>query len=278
MRTICALLLAGSPILLGQPDARQIVTRSIAVADRSWAARQSYLYLERDEERHLDSEGRITSTDVRVSKAVLVNGETIDQVISHNGKPPAPEQIKKDQELLRKRRSETLQERTARLRAEKDNRAFIDEVTNAFDFRLLGEDVIAGRSACVIEAVPKSGYRAHSKYGKMFSKVQGKLWVDKLDLGWVRVDANVKAPFSMGLFLARVQPGTHIAFEQTRVAEGIWLPKHIEIKAEAKILFVKNYQMQEIITYSEYHLALPPQVVARRTKPPLQSNSPPPGF
>src|SRR5260370_5600756 len=109
----------------------------------------------------------------------------------------------------------------------------------------------------------------------MFSKVQGKVWVDKLDFGWVSVDANVKAPFSMGLFLARVQPGTHIAFEQTHVAEGIWLPKHIEIKAEAKILFVKNYQMQEIITYSEYHLALPPHVVARATQPPLHPNPPP---
>src|ERR1700746_3004533 len=99
MRTLCTLLLAGSPILLGQPDARQIVTRSIAVADRSWAARKSYLYLERYVAHPVDSERRITSTDVRVSKAVLVNGGTIDQVISHNGKPPAPEQIKKDQEL-----------------------------------------------------------------------------------------------------------------------------------------------------------------------------------
>lgn len=266
MRMLFILFIALSPILLGQPDARQIAERSIGVADRDWTARQSYTYVECDEERHLDSEGRMKSTDVRVSRAFFVNGDTINQAVSHNGGPPTPEQKKKDQELLRKRRSETLQERTARLQEEKENRAFLGEVANAFNFRLLGEQAIDGRPAYILEATPKSAYRVHSKYGKMFSKVRGKLWVDKQDFGWVKVDANVVAPFSMGLFLARVQPGTHIAFEQTRMAEGIWLPKRIEIKAAAKILFLKNYQMQEVITFSEYRPAQPSEVIAGRTE------------
>ena len=59
---------------------------------------------------------------------------------------------RKDQELLRKRESETSQERTARLRADKESRAFIDEVVNAFNFRLLGEQVVEGRPAYILEA------------------------------------------------------------------------------------------------------------------------------
>jgi hypothetical protein len=132
----------------------------------------------------------------------------------------------------------------------------------------LGEQVVDGREAYILQATPKPGYRAHSKYGKIVSKVQGKLWVDKQDFGWIKVDANVVAPFSMGLFLARVYPGTHILFEQTRVAEGIWLPRRIEIKADARILFLKNYQMQEVISYSDYRPAQPSQVVAERLEPP----------
>jgi hypothetical protein len=266
MRTLFTFLIASSSILLGQPDARQIAVRSIAVANRNWTARHSYTYVECDEESRLDSEGHKKSTDVRVSRALFVNGDTIEQAVSHNGRPPSPEQVKKDQELLQKRRTETSQERAARLREEKENRAFIDEVSNAFNFQLLGEQVVDGRPAYILDATPKPGFRTQSKYGKMFSKVHGKLWVDKQDFGWVKVDANVVAPFSMGLFLARVQPGTHIVFEQTRIAEGIWLPKHIEIKAEAKILLLKNYQMQEVITYSEYRPAQSTQVVAGRTE------------
>jgi hypothetical protein len=41
----------------------------------------------------------------------------------------------------------------------------------------------------------------------MFSKVAGKLWVDKQDLGWIKVDGQVVQPFSMALFLARVLGG-----------------------------------------------------------------------
>jgi len=272
MRTLFTLFVASSALLLGQsvgqPNADQIVERSIAVADRNWTARQHYTYVERDEEKRFDSEGRTRSIDVRVSRAVFLDGNIIDQTVSHNGGPPTPEQRKKDQELLRKRRSETSQERTARLREEKENRAFISEVVSAFNFRLVGEQVVDGRQAYILQATPKPGYRAHSKYGKVFSKVQGKLWVDKQDFGWIKVDANVVAPFSMGLFLARVNPGTHILFEQTRVGEGIWLPRRIEIKADAKILFLKNYQMQEVITYSDYRPAQPSQVVAERWEPP----------
>jgi len=40
----------------------------------------------------------------------------------------------------------------------------------------------------VLHATPHPGYQAHGKYGKMFSKVEGKLWVDKQNFGWIKVD------------------------------------------------------------------------------------------
>ena len=255
---------SSSAVLPAQPDAVEIMKRSIAAADRSWKTGDSYTYIQREEELHMDSQGRLKSTDVNVSKAVFVNAGKIDQTVSHNGGPPTADQRRKDQKLLQERRSETPEKRAARLRTEKEDRAYLGEITEAFDFRLLGEQVIQGRPAYLLEAKPKAGYRARSKYGKMFSKVHGRFWVDKQDFGWVKVDASVIAPFSIGFFLATIQPGTHVVFEQTRVAEGIWLPKLIEIKAEAKILFVKNYQRCEVITYSEYHVPLPIQVAAVR--------------
>jgi hypothetical protein len=96
----------------------------------------------------------------------------------------------------------------------------------------------------------------------MYSKVEGKVWVDKQDFGWIKVDAKVTEPFSMGLFLARVQPGSHIVFEQARIADGLWMPQRIQVKAEAKILFVKNYVQEEVITYSGYRPAQPTEVAS----------------
>jgi hypothetical protein len=62
-------------------------------------------------------------------------------------------------------------------------------------------------------------------------------------------------PFSIGLFLARVLPGSHITMEQTRVGDGIWMPQHVEIRAAAKILFIKSLIIDKVLTYSGYRPA-----------------------
>jgi hypothetical protein len=43
--------------------------------------------------------------------------------------------------------------------------------------------------------------------------------------------------------------------EQTRVGDGIWMPQHIEIRAGAKIFFIKSLIIDKILTYSDYRPA-----------------------
>jgi hypothetical protein len=119
----------------------------------------------------------------------------------------------------------------------------------------VGEEVVRGRPAYVLQATPRPDYHAQGKYGKMFSKVAGKLWVDKQDLGWIKVDGEVIQPFSMGLFLARVLRGSHITMEQARLDDGIWMPERVEVRAAAKIFFIKSLVIERVLIYSEYKLA-----------------------
>ena len=249
-------------------DGRDILRRSIATAERSWKAREHYTYTERDEEKRLDSKGGVKSHDIDVSKVIFVNGAPFEQVVQHNGGALTAEQKQKQQEKIRKLQSETPSERADRLQKEKENRAFLSEVPDAFDFRVIAEDEVNGRPAYVLACTPHPGFHSRSKFSRMFSKVRGKVWVDKQDLGWIKVDAEVTEPFSMGVFIARVLPGSRIFMEQTRVAEGVWLPKKIQIKAAAKILFVKNYDTDELVTYWDYR---PAQTTS------MASNRPPSG-
>jgi hypothetical protein len=233
-------------------DGGDILKRSIATAERSWKEREHYTYTQRDEEKRLDTRGRVKSQDVDVSKVIFVNGAPFEQLVQHNGGIPTAEEKRKQQEKMRKLQTETPSERADRLDKEKQNRAFLREVPEAFDFRFLTEEVVNGRPAYVLACTPRPGFHSQTRFGRMFSKVRGKVWVDKQDLGWVKVDAQVMEPFSMGLFIARVLPGTHIFMEQTRVSDGVWLPKRIQIKAAAKILFVKSYDIDEVVTYWDY--------------------------
>jgi hypothetical protein len=236
-------------------DARQIVGRSLVAAEHSWQARDAYIYMERDEDRRLDSLGQVKSENVDVTRMTLVNGIRFEQLMEHNGQlPSAEEQIKRDQDL-EKLKHETSEEQAARLRKNEENKSYLRDLLEAFDFHLIGEEIIAGRPTYMLEATPHPGYHASGKYGKLFAKVKGKLWVDQQDFGWVKVDGEVTQSFSMGLFLARVQRGSHIVLEQTRLADAVWVPKRLEVKASARILFLKSLDLDRILTYSDYRRA-----------------------
>jgi hypothetical protein len=243
-------------------DVRQIVRRSIAATERSWEAREHYLYTEHDEDRRLDPDGRVRSQDVDDSIIILVNEAPFEQLVKRNGRPPSAEELRKQDEKRASLQRETPQERVERLRQQQENRSFIREVPEGFDFQLIGEEVINDRPAYVLRATPRPGYRPHGRYAKLMSKVEGKLWVDKQDFGWVKVEGDVTQPFSMGLFLARVLCGSHITMEQSSFDDGIWMPKRIELRATAKILFVRSYDINRILTYSNYQLQQPASLAA----------------
>jgi hypothetical protein len=236
-------------------DASQIVAPSLTATERSWEARGHYTYMERDEDRRLDSQGQVKSENVDVTRMILVNGARFEQLIEHNGQlPSATEQTKSDADLD-KLKHQTPDEQAARLRKDQENRSFLRDVLEAFDFHLIGEEVVDGRPAYVLQATPHPGYHARGKYGKMFSKVEGKLWVDRQNFGWIKVDGQVTQAFSMGLFVARVQPGSHIILEQTCLGDSVWVPNRLEVRASAKILFLKSLDLDRILTYSDYRPA-----------------------
>jgi hypothetical protein len=236
-------------------DARQIVGLSVTATERSWEARNHYVYMERNDDRRLDSLGQVKSENVDVTRMILVNGARFEQLMEHNGQLPSAMEQKKSNEDLEKLKHETPAEQIVRLEKDQENKSFLRDLLEAFDFHLMGEEVVDGRPAYVLQATPHPGYHAHGKFAKMFSKVEGKLWVDKQDFGWIKVDGQVTQSFSMGLFVARVQRGSHIILEQTCVGDAVWVPKRLEVRASARILFLKNLDMDRILTYTDYRPA-----------------------
>jgi hypothetical protein len=244
-----------APIQASVLDPRQIVIQSLAATERSWQARDHYTFTERDEDRRLDGLGRVKSENVEVTRMILVNGIRFEQLMERNGKlPTAEEQIKNDKNL-EKLKHETPSEEAARLLKTRENRSFLQDLLEAFDFQLIGEETVGGRPAYVLQAKPHPGYHPHGKYGRLFSKVEGKLWVDKQDFGWVRVDGEVTQSFSIGILVARVQRGSHIIMEQSPVGDAVWVPRRLALKASATIFLLKSVDLERILTYSDYRPA-----------------------
>jgi hypothetical protein len=236
------------------PDARHIIGQSVVATERSLQALDRYTFVERDQDRRLDSQGQLKSEKIDVTRMILVNGARFEQLVERNGQPPSAEEQKKLDQDLEKLKHETPEERTARFGKEQENRSVLRDFLEGFDFRLLGEEVLGDRPTYVLQVTPHPGYHARGKYGKMFSKVEGKLWIDKADFGWIKVEGQVIQSFSMGLFVAHVQRGSRLVLEQTTVGDAVWVPQRLEVRGSARILFLKSLAVERIFTYSDYRL------------------------
>jgi hypothetical protein len=236
------------------PDARHIIGQSVVATERSLEARDRYTFVERDQDRRLDSQGQLKSEKIDVTRMILVNGARFEQLVERNGQLPSAEDQKKLDQDFEKLKHETPEQRTARLGKEQENRSVLRDLLEGFDFRLLGEEVLGGRPTYVLQVTPHPGYHARGKYCKIFSKVEGKLWIDKSDFGWIKVEGQVTQSFSMELFVARVQRGSRIVLEQTNVGDAVWVPQRLEVRGSARILFLKSLIVERIFTYSDYRL------------------------
>ncbi len=57
---------------------------------------------------------------------------------------------------------------------------------------------------------------------------------------------------SWGLFLVRLDPGARIRFDETRVNDEVWLPRHISVAASARLGIFKKLRVQEDTTYKNF--------------------------
>jgi hypothetical protein len=197
--------------------------------------------------------------EVDVSEVFPLDGTPYERLISKDGHPlTADEQKHEDDKYkkeLKKRESETPGERAARIAKYEKERAFISEIPNAYDFKLVGEDAVNGRPAWIVSLTPKEGFVPEQPHASLLKHIEGKLWIDKKDLQWARAEANVKDTVAIGFILARIGPGAHIEMEFSRLSDSLWMPKSLSIKGDAKVLLVHTKDLDEDLTFTNYRQA-----------------------
>jgi hypothetical protein len=234
-----------------QIDPRALVRQSIVNYDHDWREAMSWAYTKTDVSK--DDNGK----KVDVFEVAPLAGTPYDRLILRNGQPlDAAEQRKEDrkyEKTLKERTGESPRQRAERIQKYAKARAFIDEVPNAYDFKLLGSELVDGRPAWVVQLTPLAGFVPESPYAAMLRHIEGKLWIDKQDTRWARAEAPVMDTISIGVILARIEPGTNFAVEQARIADDLWLPKRIVINGTARVLLVHDKSFAEQLSFSAYH-------------------------
>ena len=221
---------------------------------------RNYTYIERDEEHKLDGQGQEKSTETKTFEVMELYGEQVRRLIEKDDKP-LPEKDKdkeeeKIQKIIDKRKNESEEQRTKREEKEEkdreDGRKFVREVADAYDFKLVGTELVGGREAWVIDGEPKPGYEPHMKEAKFLPKFHGRVWIDKGDLQLAKMEVEAIETVSIGLFLARIHKGTRVMLEQTQVNDEVWLPRHLTFKVDARVVLFKGYKMDGEQTFRDY--------------------------
>jgi len=221
---------------------------------------RDYTYTERQETHKLDNKGSVKSIESETFDVLQIYGETVQKRVAKNDQPlsakDAAKEDEKIQKIIDKRRNESDSDREKRLKKEEkereEGREFVKEVADAYDFTLLGVETLDGRWAWAIDAKPHPGYEAKRREAKLLSKIVGRIWIDQSDHQLVKIDCRVTDTISLGLFLARLHEGTRIIYEQTRVNDEVWLPRHTAVHVDIRVALLKNFDQDIDVIDRDY--------------------------
>jgi hypothetical protein len=254
-----AVLFVTALYLAGQ-NAAEIVRRSVQADQRTLEQAKDYTYQQTEIERDLDASGKVTSTESKTFDVLILYGKPFRKLVAKDGKPLRPreqaEQESKLQKEIDKRKRQSQQdiakeEREAE-KEQKNIRKVAGEIPNACILTLMGEEQVAGRSAYVIKAEPRPGYKPADSRIRFLSKMHGTLWIDKADYHWAKLEAEPTETVLFGWVLARISPGTKIQIDQLRVNDEIWAPSHIHMRLDARLGLLLKFRKEIEISYSGY--------------------------
>lgn len=240
-----------------------------------------YTFTRKVTERELDDKGQLKKEKVTVFEVYPISGYGwVHKLVSENGVPLTPEREAKEQkrvgEELEKaeREAPKMKEKHDRQRAERrakrrakaakssskeegdeedDNDIEISTFLRACEFVSPRRERFRERDVIVFDFRPRAGFKPSSSGESLVSKLSGVIWVDPTERQVMRLEARLVESFNMGGgLLASVKPGSAFLFEQTRLEDGIWLPRYSQVNASARIMLFKGMSINETNEFSDF--------------------------
>jgi hypothetical protein len=245
---------------LSEDQIRELIRQTTANDMENDKRQRDYTYIQREEQHKLDGNGQVKSTETKTTEIMELYGEQVERLIAKDDKLLSDKDAKKEEEkiqkVIEKRKNESDEDRKKLEKKEEkereDSRRFVSEVADAYNFSFAGIETLAGRDTYVIDGEPRPGYQAKMKEAKFLPKFRFRAWIDKDESQWKKLDIHCIDTVSFGLFLARVHKGSRITIEQTRINDEVWLPQHIDAKVDVRLALLKNFNVEDDITYRDY--------------------------
>jgi hypothetical protein len=109
------------------------------------------------------------------------------------------------------------------------------------------------RDVIVFDFRPRAGFQPKTRGESIVSKLSGVIWIDPSERQVMRLEARLVEGFKIsGGLVASIKPGSAFIFEQTRLPEGVWLPRFAQINASARVFLFAGMSINQTEEYSDY--------------------------
>lgn len=240
-----------------------------------------YTFTRKVSERELNDRGEVKKEKVTVYEVYPVAGSNwVSKLISENGVPLTPEREAKEQKRVAeeleksardvpKFKEKREREKAKRVERRKKARAKSGEGAEAQDEDDDDVDIATFLRACelfsprrerfrdrdviVFDFRPRAGFHPSNQGETIVSKLSGVIWVDPSERQVMRLEARLVEGFKIGGGLvASIKPGSAFIFEQTRLEDGVWLPRFSQVNASARVFLFAGMTINETHEFTDY--------------------------
>lgn len=231
-----------------------------------------YAFKQKETDREINSKGELKKETVKVFEVFpLPNRAPVMKLISEDGAALTPERAakeqkrveeefakaerdkEKDEQKVQKRRAERERKRAAKGSENEDDDVDVSQFLKIHEFVSPRRERFRDRDAVVFDFRPRPGFKPSNREEDLISKLVGVAWIDPVDKQVMRLEARLAEGFKMaGGLLVNLRPGAAFVMEQTRMVEGVWLPRLAQINLSVKVLLFGGGDFNKTLEWSDY--------------------------
>lgn len=234
-----------------------------------------YSFIQKETSREINSKGEVKKETLKVYEVFpIANREPVMQLIAEDSVPLSGERATKEQKRVEEefakaeRNKEKDAQRVQKFRDERerkkakarakakegdDDDVDISQFFKVHEFVSPRRERFRDRDAVVFDFRPRPGFKPSNRQEDLISKLVGVAWIDPADKQVMRLEARLAEGFKMGGgLLVNLRPGAAFVMEQTRMTEGVWLPRLAQINLSVKVLLFGGGDFNQTIEWSNY--------------------------